>query len=299
MFGPAVICYLFLGGLSGGLCVVASVSGLTVPAAQLRGGLSSGQAHLMTSALVLCSAGLTLSSLLLLADAGNVSALRYLFLSARLNYLTLGAWFLVVGMALSLGLAFLWRSPVAVRRVGLVRALLLLELADGAAIVVYTGLFLAGMPAVALWNTPWLTALFAASSLSCSLTGFAALASVCGLSASFEAWLRCLACVDVAVILFEAGCSVGFTLAAMGSDASTVVSAFRFLAGDLSGVWWLGFVLAGLVAQLALELVSLRVRCATAHHSPFAVAPTLCAFVGGISMRYCVVVAGTHPALGF
>lgn len=35
MFGVLIVCYLFLGGLGGGLCLVLSLVGLTVPREEL------------------------------------------------------------------------------------------------------------------------------------------------------------------------------------------------------------------------------------------------------------------------
>lgn len=303
VFGPAVICYLFLGGLSGGLCVIAAVSALSVPAGQLRLGPSLEQRRIMTATFVACAGGLVFSALLLLADAGNVAALKYLLFPPRLSYLVAGAWSILAGAILSLALAVLWRAPSSAWGVGVVRIMLLLEGALGVFVILYTGLFLASMPAVPLWDTPWLVALFAASSLSCALAAFVALASACGLSAVFATWLRRLVQVDVALIALEAACATGVVLAALrvdaGSQAVAQASALRLLTGDLAFVWWVGFALAGVLLPIALDLALLRKRAPVAPHSLQALAAALCAFVGGVSMRYCVVMAGMHPVLGF
>ena len=305
MFGLAVICYLFLGGLSGGLCVVTAVSGLSVPACQLREGPAPEQRRLMTVALVACSGAFVLSSLLLLADAGNVSALKHLFLSSNPNYLVLGAWSLAVGIVLSLALAVLWRAPSAMWGVGLVRLLLAVECAGGVVVVLYTGLFLAGMFAVPLWSTAWLVGLFAASAASCSLAAFAALANSLGLSASFEPWLRRIVQIDVLAIVVELVCTAGFLAAAfrfepaLSAAPAACASALSLLTGDLALAWWGGFVCLGMLVPLVLELLILKGRRALPPYSLQALAPALCASVGGLALRYCVVMAGVHPALGF
>ena len=131
-----------------------------------------------------------------------------------------------------------------------------------------------------------------------------ALAVIC-FSAAFEPWLRGLVRADVAVILLEAACAAGFVITALSIDPAlsaapaAKASAMRLLAGDLAFAWWGGLVLAGMVAPLVIELLMLRRARALAPYSLQALLPALCAFVGGFSLRYCVVMAGMHPALGF
>lgn len=305
MFGLAVVCYLFLGGLSGGLCVVAAVSGLSVPVSQLREGPASEQRRLMTVSLMACSGGFVLSGLLLLGDAGNISAVKHLFLLSNPSYLVLGAWSLVIGTILSLVLAILWRAPSSIWSVGLVRALLVAECLVGVAVVLYTGLFLAGMFAVPLWDTAWLVSLFAASSASCALAAFAALANALGLSAPFAFWLRRIVQADLLVVVLEAACSVGFLAAAFRFDpassaaSAACASAFKLLTGEFALAWWGGFVCLGMIAPLVLEVLILRGRRPLPPYSLQALAPALCASAGSLALRYCVVMAGVHPALGF
>ena len=196
MFDVAVICYLFLGGLSGGLCVVAAASALSIPVSYLRAGLALEQRRLLGASFVACAGGLLLSALFLMADAGNVAALKYLVLTPNPGYLVLGAWSIAAGILLSLALAIRWRSPEPARGVLFMRALLVLEALIGAVVVVYTGLFLASMFAVPLWNTPWLVALFAASASSCALSAFVALCNALGLSAAFSCSLTERSCLS-------------------------------------------------------------------------------------------------------
>ena len=305
MFGPAVVCYLFLGGLSGGLCVVTAVSGLSVPGCQLRKGPVPEQRRLIAVALVACSGGFVLSSLLLLGDVGNVSAIEHLFLSSNPSYLVLGAWSLAAGIVLSLALAILWRAPSAAWSVSLARGLLVAECLIGVVVVLYTGLFLAGMFAVPLWDTAWLVALFAASSASCALAAFAALTNAIGLSAAFAPWLRRIVQADVIAIVAELACSAGFLFAAFRFEAASsaapaaCASAFELMAGDLAFAWWGGFFFIGMIVPLVLEVLILRGRRSLPPYSLQALAPALCAFAGSLALRYCVVMAGMHPAVGF
>ena len=303
MFDVAVICYLFLGGLSGGLCVVAAASALSIPVSYLRAGLALEQRRLLGASFVACAGGLLLSALFLMADAGNVAALKYLVLTPNPGYLVLGAWSIAAGILLSLALAIRWRSPEPARGVLFMRALLVLEALIGAVVVVYTGLFLASMFAVPLWNTPWLVALFAASASSCALSAFVALCNALGLSAAFSAWMRRLVQLDGAILLIEAVCAVGFVFVALQTDTGSAVvaqaSAARLLSGDLSAAWWVGFALLGIAVPLAFDLALLRSQRTLAPYSLKALAPALFAFVGGFCLRYCVVMAGMHPVVGF
>lgn len=305
MFGFEIVCYLFLGGLSGGLCVVSAVSGLTVPAEQLRRGPGIAQRRILAVSFTACAGGLVLSALLLLADAGNLSALKYLILSSRLNYLVVGAWAIALSAALSLLLAIMWRAPSRLWSVGLVRLVLVLECLMGAFVVLYTGLFLASMKAVALWSTPWLVLLFACSSTSCALIAFVALTNACGLSATFARWVNVLVKADLVVLVLELVCAAGFVFAALAFDAvpsavsAAQASAWSLVAGDLAVAWWGGFILLGVVAAGVLEISLLRARQPLPAYSFQVLALVLCSFAGGLFMRYCVVAAGLHPVLGF
>lgn len=203
MFGFEIVCYLFLGGLSGGLCVVSAVSGLTVPAEQLRRGPDIAQRRVLAVSFTACAGCLVFAALLLLADAGNLSALKYLILSSRLNYLVVGAWAIALSAALSLLLVIMWRAPSRLWGVGLVRLVLVLECLMGAFVVLYTGLFLAGMKAVALWSTPWLVLLFVCSPLPCAIVAFVALTNACGLSATFSRWINVLVKADLVILALE------------------------------------------------------------------------------------------------
>ena len=167
----------------------------------------------------------------------------------------------------------------------------LLVVAVAGVVVAYTGLFLASMPAVPLWASPWLPPLFVASALSC---GCALLACTCVLTGSgeeFASTLRRVQKADVAAIACELAVLAAFGIAALGGSETARLSMERLVAGDLAPAFWGAVVALGLVAPGACEAFGKRVSAR--------VAVFACAFVlvGGFFLRWCIAQAGMPPDL--
>lgn len=210
MFDFAIVCYLFLGGLGGGLCAVASLAVLSIPGRCLADPFVRSYPKLLGASFFAAAAVLVLAGMVLLADAGISSALVYLFFPPSPNYLSIGSWLIVAATALCLVSGFVWRcgaapaNPVVLRFVSAAGAL------AGLGVALYTGLFLSAMPAVALWHTPWLPALFVLSSLSCGAVSFAALMRVTDSHARFRGFERTVLKADLLFAALEAVCAGGF-----------------------------------------------------------------------------------------
>lgn len=300
-----MVLYLCLGGLGGGLSAIAGVAGLSIPRRFMGDGSFPQYSGFMRSAFVAALASLVLGGLLLLADSGNFSALPYLFFAPPFGYLSIGAWVIAIDIGLCFVLVLFWRSGVGGERIIALRVLHGACALAGLVVALYTGFFLASMKAVPLWNTPLLPPLFTLSAISCGIVFFLALAQANGGAVTFRSPMRFLAKVDVAIIALEAVCAavlvLGLSMAPLEGSAAAAgaASALDLTSGEYAWVWWGGFAGLGLVATAVLDVFAIR----THGNPPGRIWATLgvsfCVLVGAFSLRYCIVMAGMHPALGF
>ena len=206
MLSDLVVCYLFLGGTGAGLCLVLSVLGLLVPRSCLSTppGVhlhpSAAYRKLLGSGLVAAFVLLALGIVCLVADLGNAERMILLLVHPTASYLAVGSWALAACLALAAALGLAWLG-VGVWNVALVRVVHVVAGLASLVVMVYTGLLLQSLGAVPVWATPWLPALFAASSLSCGIACALALAQITGAASAFGAVLGRLAAVDAAVIV--------------------------------------------------------------------------------------------------
>ena len=224
MLSDLVVCYLFLGGTGAGLCLVLSVLGLLVPRSCLSTppGVhlhpSAAYRKLLGSGLVAAFVLLALGIVCLVADLGNAERMILLLVHPTASYLAVGSWALAACLALAAALGLAWLG-VGVWNVALVRVVHVVAGLASLVVMVYTGLLLQSLGAVPLWATPWLPALFAASSLSCGIACALALAQITGAASAFGAVLGRLAAVDAAVIVVEAAIVAVFVYAASQAGA--------------------------------------------------------------------------------
>lgn len=303
LFGLEIVCYLFLGGLGGGLYAIVGAAGLAVPRQLLEHGPLALYRDLMTSAFMLADAVLVLGGLLLLADSGNYPALKYLFFGGSWSYLSIGAWAIVLGVALGFLALLLWRTEQGVRNVRIMRLLHVALVVMGLLIALYTGLFLSDIGAVPLWNTPVLPVLFVLSALSCGLVVFVAMIKAYGASRVFRSYARTLVKVDMAVIVLELLCAMAIALAfvATPADGPTIAagaySALRMIAGEYAWVWWGAFLGFGIVATFVFDILILRTDGGSNGRLWSTVASVFCVMAGAFALRFCVIMAGDHPAM--
>lgn len=307
MLSDLVVCYLFLGGTGAGYALVLSVLGLLVPRAcvstppgvRLRPNVAYRK--LLGSGFAAASVLLLLGVACLLADLGNAERVILLLLHPAASYVAVGSWALAICLALAAALALAWLgigawSPALARILHAAAALV------AAAVMVYTGLLLQSLGAVPLWSTPWLPALFVASSLSCGIACALALAQLTGAASAFDAVLRRLAAVDAAVIVVEAAVVAAFVHTASlagaplsnGTELAAVQSVHELIAGANAQLFWGCFVALGLAVPLVLDGVLAMRRRPLPGVALFTAA---CVLAGGFVVRFCVVAAGAHPVL--
>lgn len=310
MLGTLAVGYLFLGGAGAGAIVVASVLDLALVRAPFGtdARVSVDEAppceRVAAFALLAGFAALALGVLCLLFDLGRIDRVLDLFLRPSPTYLTVGSFALAVlaacGAFLTLvRLAYLPSVPraaaVAVEAVAV---------AVGLVVMVYTGLLLQGLGAVALWRSPFVPVLFTLSSLSCGSALVLAAAQLTGAASAFATVLGRLAVVDAVVIVLEAAALAvfaGTALAGVGGDfvvgrtaEALAASAEALVAGEAAWLFWGGLVLAGLAVPFALDVILARLR---RPRPAIALVAAACVLAGGLAMRYCVVEAGMHPLL--
>lgn len=304
MFGFAIGCYLFLGGLAGGLGAVTSWVAWCVPASEVFGHIGESHRRLVGIPLLLAAVITLVSVLCLLADTARPEAVGVLFLSPRANILTIGAWLLVVFGMFCAGLALLWLYGRRIRHNRLLCVAHGTVFALGIAVATYSALYLAGIRAVPLWHSWWVVPLFVGSSCAASCALLSAVVFGARVDGVFPALVRRIKKASLLFLAVEAISACGFALTALGapqtgSSAVAVVSAVDLLFGPDAFVWWGGFVLAGIVGSAFFELAGGRRSFDRRMAYRFAMAACACALVGAFSLRLSVMTAGAHPVLGF
>lgn len=310
MLGTLAVGYLFLGGAGAGAIVVASVLDLALVRAPFGtdARVSVDEAppceRVAAFALLAGFAALALGVLCLLFDLGRIDRVLDLFLRPSPTYLTVGSFALAVLAACGAFLTLVRFAYLpSVPRAAAV-AVEAVAVAVGLVVMVYTGLLLQGLGAVALWRSPFVPVLFTLSSLSCGSALVLAAAQLTGAASAFATVLGRLAVVDAVVIVLEAAALAvfaGTALAGVGGDfvvgrtaEALAASAEALVAGEAAWLFWGGLVLAGLAVPFALDVILARLR---RPRPAIALVAAACVLAGGLAMRYCVVEAGMHPLL--
>lgn len=300
LLSGVVVSYLFLGGAGAGLVLVLCVLGLLAPA-DARARAAGAYRSLLGAGFACALVVLALGVVCLLADLGNVDRAVLLLMQPHPTYLTVGAWALAVCwlLALLLALAWLGLAPLCDAAVRVVEAAVVVV---AIVVMVYTGLLLQSLGAVPLWASPWLPALFVASSLSCGIALLLTLSQFTGASRTFATVLRRLAALDAVVIVVEACIVAAFVFVAFaggaapsnGTEQALALSVRDLIDGRNAWLFWSCFVGFGLAVPFVLDLILAQRRSPLPGTALFAAA---CVLAGGFAMRFCVVAAGAHPVL--
>jgi formate-dependent nitrite reductase membrane component NrfD len=296
IWGWEIPLYLFLGGLTAGLMILAAVL-------RLRGGDDEKprwERWLPFAAPALISLGM----LALFIDLAHREHVWRFYLALRVTSpMSWGAWILIAiyPATLLLGLQGLrddevealagWAPVRALRLAGLLRWARALSLSSaralwwsnivlGAGLGTYTGLLLGTLAARPAWNSVVLGPLFLVSGLS---TG----AALMMLFPVGERTHHALRRWDVTAILVEILLLGLFFLSLASSAGPAGDSALAlFLGGRFTAPFWALVVVGGLSVPLVLELVEARRGL-----RPTLMAPALI-LVGGLSLRWILVAAG-------
>lgn len=304
MFGFAIGCYLFLGGVAGGLGAVASWVALCVPASDVCVRIGEDLRRLVGIPLLVATLLTVASALCLLADTARPEAVGALFASPRANILTVGAWLLLAYGVAGAGLALRWLWGRRVRRNRVLCVAQGAHLALGVAVTTYSALYLAGIRAVPLWHSWWLVPLFVTSSLAAACTLFGAVVYGSRIDGLFPTAVRRARMLSRVFLAAEAASACGFALTALGvpdagSAAAAATSAVDLLFGPDAFIWWGGFALVGIAGSAFFDLAGRRWLPDRRMAYNFAMTVCACALVGTFSLRMSIMMAGAHPVLGF
>ena len=288
MLGTFVVLYLFLGGAGAGALFVAAVWSLLFHRTVTRTFEQSRAFRALAGRLYLVGFGLlALSVFCLLIDLGSPHRFFLLFLRPTASLLSVGSFVLLALLASGLLAAFHalgWPAPFWVRK-----GLEVLCAVLAAVLMVYTGLYLAWMEAVPLWNNAALPALFALSSFSSGAAIVLLLVPYTRDWALLSGWVDGLHRVHLAALGLEFLALVAFVALAVVNPFAGP-SLVRLVSPAGQGPWFIaGFVLGGIVVPFGAEAA----RPFTGRTAPVAAAEVLCLF-GGLILRFCLVLAGSH-----
>ena len=284
VWDAVIACYLFLAGMGAGAFALAALAGLMKP--ELK--------KIRRVGYIIAPIAVAVGCLLLMVDAkgGLFNPLRFFFIVSNLQsvmswgVIILCLFIVVSGIALVLNL-MKKETPKAIDIIGLVLAV---------CTAAYTGVLLGAAPGFPLWNIVVMPLLFIVSATS---SGFASVLLVAHATGSEEpAALPFLKKMAYILPALEAVLVVVLFVVAMmtqGSGAeAAVASVMNMVAGSYAPVFWVGFVVVGLVAPVALEVLNAR-KASSA--KGLAVAAEACVLVGAFLLRFLVIMAAV-PIFG-
>ncbi len=293
IWGLEIPLYLFLGGLTAGIMILAPLMGQKQP----QDNRSKWIRYMPFAAPVLISVGM----LALFLDLEyKLHVLRFFAAFRPSSPMSWGSWILIgiYPATLLMGLAALnqdeanrlvkvsfvapfksliqWARDFALRHK---RGLIITNIALGIGLGGYTGLLLGTLGARYIWNSAVLGPLFLVSGVS---TG-AAFMMLFPLAHEEHRFLRN---IDLGAIGLELFLLAVFLigLASGGADARAAASAL--MGGDYTAVFWALVVIAGLLVPLLIEMIEMKKRL-----NPSLFAPAFI-LVGGLALRWILVLAG-------
>ena len=250
----------------------------------------------------------------LLVDLGRPDRALSLITRPTLSYVTVGAWALGICLCLALLLAFSWKRHATLPPV-LGFALHAIAIVVSAVVMVYTGLLLASITATPLWNSPWLAPLFFLSAASCGCAVVLLCARALRLYRAHPRVMQAVLLADGCIIALEAVATAALVLDAAGPAGPAALAAHTAAALPPSGLtpyeqaqlmgalclvsgpqapwFWGGYVLCGIAAPLTCDIAA---RLSPRLEPTLSPVCAISVLIGGVAVRYCIVVAGMQAA---
>ena len=301
-WGLPVILYLFLGGLGAG-------AGTVSASILLRGGGGDhpdGNFELARWGAFIAPVAVIVGTGMLVFELGSFEAGHWfrwinLFLVINLSPMSIGSWLLAFFILVSLGYAYTFlqgESRPGDQLHNLRKALAWIMVPLGIGVALYTGILLGAMPARPFWNSPILAMLFLVSALSTGVAIVILARALFGNSKHEDTGrgTYILASSDILLIGFEILVVFLFIMYAHLTFGQVETAVSVILGGELTNLFWLGFVVLGLMLPAAIEIKYIipTLLYQKQYKVNQAAEILICALVlvGGFLLRYIVVIAG-------
>lgn len=284
--------YLFFAGAGAGAFAIASVVDFALRLAP--------RPHLLKISPI-TDAGMVLGPIMvavgcvfLLLDLGDPSIAFNVFLRPS-SILGFGSWAIVLfclfaALSLAFGLMPHCRASKLIEPLSQFLAMIL-----SLVVILYSGVFYSLFPSVPFLNTPLVPALFTASAFS---SGAGLLVVVGFFRQTCEGVLEGmngLSAIDAVIALVEILLLTALLARpVLFSESDASLSAFALLFGDLSLLFWVGVVIVGCIVPLAVDLM-----CFSRLHPTVLCIGGIFALVGGVCLRFCILMAASRFAIGF
>ncbi len=317
VWGWEIPVYLFLGGVTAGMLVLAGIQMLRVARGDTRG--FAVQTPLLGFVLI------NIGMLALFLDLEHKLFVWRVYTTFEpMSPMSWGSWVLLlvygllaVSALIRLDEAWPWlgqrlpglrgASEFILARPGLVRMLGILNIGFGIALGIYTGILLSTMVARPLWNSAILGPLFLVSGLSAAaatvhlasallpgrpaprgMVGGALAAMVQPLTAAYPSKKSALELVrtDQIFLAAELVLLALLLIGLLSSNGSQIEAARLLLSGPYALLFWVGVVIAGVALPLGLQALEL------ANRVPHTVIPAVLVLAGGFVLRWVLVNAG-------
>ncbi len=230
----------------------------------------------------------------LLLDLGDPSIAFNVFLRP-LSILGFGSWAIVLfclfaALSLAFGLMPHCRASKLIEPLSQFLAMIL-----SFVVILYSGVFYSLFPSVPFLNTLLVPALFTASAFS---SGAGLLVVVGFFRQTCEDVLEGmngLSAIDAVIVLVEILLLTALLARpVLFSESDASLSAFALLFGDLSLLFWVGVVIIGCIVPLAVDLM-----CFARLRPTVLCIGGISALVGGVCLRFCILMAASRFAIGF
>lgn len=228
-----------------------------------------------------------LATFFLIVDLGVKTRALRVFLNPGTSWITRGSLIISAFMTLAFlhFVLMVWPGQMAADA-PLLRALSVVNLVFSVLVMIYTGALLGASRAIAFWNTAMLPMIFL---LSATATGTMAVALLApGSVAPFEMISRVL----LVLLVLKTILVILYIQASHRTDESRA-SAHLLLKGRLSGMFWFGLIVVGLLAPIVLLILNVT----TMHEIWLTKTAAILGLLGGFILRRLVLAAGVRAPL--
>ncbi len=306
-WGFLIIIYLFLGGLSAGAFFVSALASLLQ-----RNGGDAAYTRIARYGAMLAPWPVMIGCTLLIFDLGRWYTFWKLFLHFRwTSPMSIGSWLLVLFTTVALLYLWSWMSAEQrlrvmsklPRRLGVLnrdlsayrRQLAMIGTPLAIAVGIYTGVLLGAVQSRPFWNTNLVAQMFLFSALSSGCAAVTLLTALRREENDSRAF-QLLYTVDILLLALELFIVIPYLVHGELSVQAVKDSLALILGGPFTIIFWLFFLLLGLLLPLlieALEIVPAVLTRATPHFRSGMVAITaMLVLAGGFLLRYIFVFAG-------